>query len=71
MPRAPIVVHRLSPTGGRRVTMRRRILGIAYDDPSLVLLLQRAGIPDAFLLLDDPTWVEWRHGRAHEWSLGP
>ncbi|MGQ4517179.1 hypothetical protein [Streptomyces sp. DW26H14] len=70
---APIVVHALSPTGGRRVTLRRRllgshILGIAYDDRSLVLLLQRAGIPDAALLLDDPSWVEWRAGRAHQWD---
>jgi hypothetical protein len=68
MPRAPIVVHRLSRTGGRRVTLRSRILGLAHDDPSLILLLQRAGIPDASLLLDDPTWVEWRGGRAHEWN---
>lgn len=50
--RPPIVVHRPSPTGGRRVTVRGRIVGLAHSDPDL--------------LLDDPTWVEWRGGRAHE-----
>ncbi|MCF3962309.1 hypothetical protein [Streptomyces fuscigenes] len=64
----PIVVHRPSPTGGRRVTLRSRILGLAHDDPELVLLLQRAGIPDASLLLDDPSWVEWRGAAAHDWD---
>ncbi|GAA3718064.1 hypothetical protein [Streptomyces tremellae] len=73
MSRAAIVVHRPSPTGGRRVTLRRqllgsRILGIAYDDEDLVQLLQRPGIPDAEWLLDDPSWVEWRGGRAHDWD---
>lgn len=67
MGRAPIVVHRLSPTGGRRVTLRRRIVGMAYDDAGLVLLLQRSGIPDAALLLDDPTWIEWRGSGPHQW----
>jgi hypothetical protein len=68
MRRVPIVVHRLSPTGGRRVTLQRRIVGIAYDDESLVLLLQRAGIPDADLLLDDSAWLEWRDSGPHRWT---
>jgi hypothetical protein len=37
--RAPIVVHRPSPTGGRRVSMRRggrdEILGLAHSDHDL------------------------------------
>ena len=65
---APIVVHRPSPTGGRRVTAAGEILGLAYDDHDLVEFLRRAGLPDADAMLDDPTWVEWRGGRAHQYE---
>ncbi|MDX3852065.1 hypothetical protein [Streptomyces sp. AK02-01A] len=65
---APIVVHRPSPSGGRRVTVRGQIVGLAHDDRDLVEFLRRAGLPDAWDLIDDPTWVEWRGGRAHEWD---
>lgn len=68
MEHAPIVVHRPSPTGGRRVTVRGQILGLAYSDHDLVIFLADAGLLDPDLLLDDPTWVEWRGGRAHEWD---
>ncbi|APE26272.1 MULTISPECIES: hypothetical protein [Streptomyces] len=62
---APIVVHRPSPTGGRRVTIRDQIYGLAHSDDHVVEFLRRAGLPDAEALLDDPRWVEWRGGRAH------
>lgn len=68
MDAAPIVVHRPSATGGRRVTVRGEILGLAYDDEDLLEFLRRAGLPDAVLMLDDPAWVEWRGGRAHQWD---
>lgn len=68
MDAAPIVVHRLSPTGGRRVTAHGEILGLAFDDRDVLEFLRRAGLPDAVAMLDDPTWVEWRGGRAHEWD---
>ncbi|MBM7443092.1 hypothetical protein [Streptomyces sp. HB132] len=60
----PIVIHRLSPTGGP-VTIRGRIVGLAYDDHDVVEFLRRAGLPNAEQLLDRPEWVEWRGGRAH------
>ncbi|MBM9624600.1 hypothetical protein [Streptomyces zhihengii] len=73
MARAPIVVHRLSMDGGRRVTVvrtgRREILGLAHSDDDLVVLLENAGIVDPGALLDDPQWVAWRGGRAHQWHL--
>ncbi|MFF0191171.1 hypothetical protein [Streptomyces sp. NPDC005244] len=69
---APIVVHRPSSTGGRRVTVHRHgrdeILGTAYSDQDLVVFLEAAGIFDPDLVLDDPRWVEWRDGPAHWWS---
>ncbi|MFF3092296.1 hypothetical protein [Streptomyces cyaneofuscatus] len=69
MDHAPIVVHRPSTTGGRSVTVRGRILGLAHSDHDLVVFLADAGLLDPDLLLDDPAWVEWRGGRAHEWDV--
>ncbi|MER7813932.1 hypothetical protein [Streptomyces sp. NPDC096153] len=63
----PIVVHRPSPSGGRRVTVRGEIFGLAHDDKDVIEFLRRAGLPDAWDLLDDPNWVEWRGGQAHQW----
>jgi len=69
---APIVVHRLSKTGGRRVTMDRHgrdeILGLAHSDHDLVVFLEAAGVVDPDKVLDDPRWVEWRGGRPHQWN---
>lgn len=69
--RAPIVVHRPVPSGGRRVTAHRHgrdaILGTAFSDHDLVVFLEAAGVPDPDRVLDDPEWVEWRGGRAHEY----
>ncbi|MCZ4103206.1 hypothetical protein [Streptomyces sp. H39-C1] len=72
MTSAPIVVHRLSPSGGRRVTARARdveqILGVAYNDRDVLEFLRRVGIDDPAPLLDQPHWVEWRGGRPHQWA---
>ncbi|MFF1649104.1 hypothetical protein [Streptomyces sp. NPDC058240] len=68
MAAAPIVVHRPSPSGGRRVTAYGHILGLAHDDQDLIEFLRRAGLPDAETLIDDPQMVEWRGGRAHQWD---
>ncbi|WP_405391084.1 hypothetical protein OG596_26450 [Streptomyces sp. NBC_01102] len=68
MQHPPIVVHQLSATGGRRVTARGRILGLAHSDHDLVVFLEAAGLQDPDEVLDDPAWVEWRGGRAHEWD---
>jgi hypothetical protein len=65
---APIVVHRPSYTGGRRVTIRGEMAGTAFSDHDLVVFLERAGMPDADPLLDDPGWVEWRGARPHVWK---
>ncbi|MFD6423139.1 hypothetical protein [Streptomyces sp. NPDC060198] len=65
---APISIHRPSPTGGRRVTIRGQIAGLARGDSDVVEFLRRAGLVDAERLLDDPRWVEWRGGRAHRYE---
>ncbi|MFJ9026207.1 hypothetical protein ACIRPU_40520 [Streptomyces sp. NPDC102259] len=72
MTSAPIVVHQRSISGGRRVTVhsngRDEILGTAYSDHDLVVFLEGAGVADPEAILDDPQWVEWRGGPAHEFS---
>ncbi|MFD7868171.1 hypothetical protein [Streptomyces sp. NPDC059783] len=65
---APIVIHRPSPTGGRRVTVRGQIAGLAHDDHDVTEFLRQAGLPNAEQFLDDPSWVEWRGGRAHQYE---
>lgn len=65
---APIVIHRPSPTGGRRVTIQGQIAGLAHTDGDVVEFLRRAGLPDAADLLDQNDWVEWRGGRAHHYE---
>ncbi|MER5853952.1 hypothetical protein ABT126_45670 [Streptomyces sp. NPDC002012] len=37
-------------------------------DSDLVVFLEAAGIADPEAILDDPQWVEWRGGHAHEFS---
>ncbi|MFE2533738.1 hypothetical protein [Streptomyces sp. NPDC059371] len=69
---APIVVHRASGTGGRRVIVhshgRDQILGIAYSDHDLVVFLESAGVAEPEAVLDDPLWVEWRDGPPHDFD---
>ncbi|MFI6347961.1 hypothetical protein [Streptomyces sp. NPDC050560] len=67
---APIVVHQPSPSGGRRVTARGQILGLAHSDADLLEFLRRAGLPDADTIIDDPDWVEWRGGGPHTYGPG-
>ncbi|WP_326777107.1 hypothetical protein OG698_39585 [Streptomyces sp. NBC_01003] len=63
-----IVVHPVLGTGGRRVTVRGQILGLANSDRDVVEFLRRAGLPDAEDLLEDPSWVKWHGGRAHHYE---
>ncbi|MEU4615367.1 hypothetical protein [Streptomyces umbrinus] len=65
---APIVVHRAAGTGGRRVSIRARGAGLAHSDADLIEFLRRAGLPDAWELLDDPQWVDWQEGRPHDYG---
>ncbi|MFF8844838.1 hypothetical protein ACF08N_19315 [Streptomyces sp. NPDC015127] len=63
----PIVVHRISPSGGRRVTVRGRIMGLAHSDEEVLELVRRSGEAGA-VVLEDPTWVEWTGGRPHQYE---
>ncbi|MCX5587573.1 hypothetical protein [Streptomyces erythrochromogenes] len=70
MDRAPILVHRISPSGGRRVVIRVRgvdtVLGVAYSDRDLIEFLRRIDIPDPDeLVLGDSEVIAWQGGRPH------
>jgi hypothetical protein len=65
MTKAPVVVHPSRGSGGRRVTVRGEIAGLANSDRDVVEFLRRAGLPEGGRLLDDPAWVKWAGGRAH------
>ncbi|MFG3248062.1 hypothetical protein [Streptomyces sp. NPDC048187] len=68
MASAPVVVPPPLGTGGGRVTARGQILGLAHSDGDVVEFLRRVGLEDAEGLLDDPSWVKWRGGRAHHYE---
>ncbi|GAA2485505.1 hypothetical protein [Streptomyces gobitricini] len=44
------------------------VLGTAYSDHDLVVFLEGAGVAEPETTWDDPQWVEWRGGPAHEFS---
>ncbi|MFJ8931591.1 hypothetical protein ACIRLA_33910 [Streptomyces sp. NPDC102364] len=68
MASVPIVVHPPLGAGGRRITARGEILGLAHSDHEVVEFVRRAGLEDAERLLDDPAWLKWRGGPAHHYE---
>ncbi|MFE9454099.1 hypothetical protein [Streptomyces sp. NPDC006739] len=47
---------------------RDEMLGTAYNDHDLVVFLEGAGVAGPEAIVDEPQWVEWRGGPAHEFS---
>ncbi|WP_446033948.1 hypothetical protein [Streptomyces olivaceus] len=47
---------------------RDEIFGTACSYHDVVVFLEGAGVADPDAILDDPQWVEWRGGPAHQFS---
>lgn len=77
MEHAPIVVHRISPSGGRRVTLRVQdrdaALGTAHTDADVIEFLRRAEVPDPdeVVLGGGPALVEWQGDAPHVYEAEP
>ncbi|MFD7921018.1 hypothetical protein ACFV3R_17550 [Streptomyces sp. NPDC059740] len=70
MEHAPVIVHPPTAGGGRRVTVRGRIVGTAYGRGDVAEFLRRAGLaadPED-VPLEDPAVVEWRGGDLERWT---
>jgi hypothetical protein len=64
----PVIVHPPSPGGGRRVTIRGRIAGLAHGRGELAELLRKGlGSRDEVIDLLDGTLIEWRGGGVDDW----
>lgn len=74
MDRAPILVHRISPTGGRRVVIRiagvDTVLGVAHSDADLIEFLRRIDLPDPEgVVLGDSPAIGWQGGQPHVYAV--
>ncbi|MEV7520562.1 hypothetical protein [Streptomyces sp. NPDC091371] len=76
MHHAPVVVHRILPSGGRQVTLRTETgeesLGLARSDEDVIEFLRRAGVPDPDeAVLGDGALVEWDADAPHAYAADP
>ncbi|MFF4247390.1 hypothetical protein ACFYY2_23400 [Streptomyces sp. NPDC001822] len=65
----PVIVYPPSSTGGRRVTVHGRIVGLAHGRGEVASLLRQAGFApgDGDIDLDQPELIEWRGGDLDTW----
>ncbi|MER5932912.1 hypothetical protein [Streptomyces sp. NPDC002054] len=73
MHHAPFVVHRILPSGGRRVSLlvsgHDEPLGLARSDADVIEFLRRADVPDPDeIVLGDSPLVEWTGGEPHRYD---
>ncbi|WP_031090155.1 hypothetical protein [Streptomyces sp. NRRL WC-3549] len=65
----PVIVYPPSSTGGRRVTVRGRIVGTAHGRGDVAAFLRQAGFAEGAegIDLDRPELIEWRGGDLETW----
>lgn len=76
MHHAPVVVHRIFPSGGRQVTLRaagrEESLGVARSDEDVIEFLRRAGVPDPDdVVLGGTELLEWDSDDPHVYAADP
>jgi hypothetical protein len=66
---SPVVVLPPQSDGGRRVTIRGKRVGTAYNLFDVLDFVHSAGLPaEEDRAVDDPELIEWRGGGPYEWS---
>ncbi|MFI7315169.1 hypothetical protein [Streptomyces hygroscopicus] len=63
----PAVVYPPVPSGGRRVTTRGEIVGLAHGREDVAEFLRRTGLDENVVALNDPGLIEWRGGGPDAW----
>lgn len=76
MHHAPVVVHRIFPSGGRQVTLRtaggEESLGVARSDEDVIEFLRRAGMPDPDdVVFGGSELLEWDSDDPHVYTADP
>ncbi|MFG2710646.1 hypothetical protein ACGFX2_08770 [Streptomyces goshikiensis] len=77
MRHTPIVVHRISASGGRQVTFRQVgrdvVLGVAHSDADVIEFLRRAEVPDPdeVVLGEDAELIAWEGDEPHAYEPTP
>ncbi|MGW6573381.1 hypothetical protein ACWGAN_14565 [Streptomyces sp. NPDC054945] len=76
MHHAPVVVHRIHPSGGRQVTLRtsngEESLGLARSDADVIEFLRRAGMPDPDdAVLGAAELLDWQVDTPHVYEADP
>ena len=66
---SPVVVLPPESDGGRRVTIRGKRVGTAYNLFDVLDFVHSAGLPaEEDRAVDDPELIEWRGGGPYDWS---
>jgi hypothetical protein len=65
---APVTVHPPLPDGGRRVTIRGKDVGTAYNLLDVLEFLRAAGLPEADTAVDDPELIDWHDAGPDSWG---
>ncbi|MEV6261945.1 hypothetical protein AB0M42_14505 [Streptomyces sp. NPDC051784] len=65
----PVIVYPPSANGGRRVTVRGQIVGLAHGRGDVASFLRQAGLHGGAeeIDLDQPELIEWRGGDLDTW----
>ncbi|MFB6559173.1 MULTISPECIES: hypothetical protein [unclassified Streptomyces] len=76
MHHAPVVVHRIFPSGGRQVTLRtsngEEALGLARSDEDVIEFLRSAGMPDPDeVVLGGTELLDWEWDTPHVYEADP
>ncbi|WP_326697289.1 hypothetical protein OG909_08060 [Streptomyces sp. NBC_01754] len=66
---APVIVYPPTSTGGRRVTVHGRIVGMAQGRGDVAAFLRRAGFAEGAeeIDLERTELIEWRGGDLETW----